>query len=589
MRHLLQRIAFMGALLLMLSGLSAGPAGAYDAGEMTQTGVPDLENISIASVGDIRISLTIPGRILAADYDEGGEGVAYHDTTRGNIDSNPSSYRDDDVDIGIRSWDADPLITNTEEGEWLRYTVDVKEAGIYEVEYLLYTTQNNCTLTLDVDGIPTGTITIPAATSWQTPIRVNGKAGFPTAGTHKIVLWLAGDMNLNGMTFSSGGSTSLDADFTASPTSGPAPLRVYFADNSTGTPAAWNWTFGDGDTAKIRDLLHTYTTPGTYTVSLTVSDAAGSDTETKVDYITVENGSFSIEWQRCLGGSYNDEALSVQQTVDGGYVVFGTIWSDDGDVSGHHGGLDIWMVKLDSDGALAWQRCLGGSGGDILPCVRQTSDDGYIVVSATDSTDGDVSGNHGDLDIWVVKLDSSGAIEWQRCLGGSSRDSPSNVLQTSDGGYIVVGDTQSTDGDVAGYHGHIDIWVVKLDIGGAISWQRCFGGSMLELTEEVQQTSDGGYIFAGETESTNGDVIGIHGGFDVWLVKLDSDGAIAWQRCLGGSGSESTMHIQQTPDGGYIFAGGTDSTDGDVIGIHHFYHTGWVLYNDVWVVKLKCA
>ena len=148
------------------------------------------------------VSLDIPGRILAADYDAGGEGIAYHDTTPGNIDSNPSSYRNDDVDIGIRDWDADPLITNTAAGEWLRYTVDVAEAGTYDVEYFLYTTQAGCTLALDVDGVPAHQIAVPEASSWRTAIRVKGVATFPAAGEHELVLQVSGDMNLNGMTFS---------------------------------------------------------------------------------------------------------------------------------------------------------------------------------------------------------------------------------------------------------------------------------------------------------------------------------------------------------------------------------------------------
>jgi PKD repeat protein len=351
----------------------------------------------------------------------------------------------------------------------LRYTVDVAEAGTYDVEYLLYTTQAGCTLALDVDGASAHQIPVQEASSWRTAIRVKDQATFPTAGEHELTLQVSGDMNLNGMTFTGEGSASLDADFTASPTSGPAPLTVQFTDTSAGAPTAWFWTFGDGVTSTEQHPVHTYTTAGSYTVILTVDDAAGSDTERKFDCIFVDppsNEFLSIAWQRCLGGSDGDRASSIQQTSDGGYIVAGSTLSDDGDVSGNHGDRDAWVVKLDADGKVLWQRCLGGSNLDSASSIQQTSDGGYIVAGETSSDDGDVSGNHGDRDAWLVKLDADGKIAWQRCLGGSIEDGARSVQQTVDGGYILAGYTESIDGDVSGNHGDRDALVVKLDDGG---------------------------------------------------------------------------------------------------------------------------
>ena len=134
-------------------------------------------------------------------------------------------------------------------------------------------------------------------------------------------------------------------------------------------------------------------------------------------------------------------------------------------MSGNHGDgdADFWVVKLSSTGSLQWQKCLGGSRDDSAHSIQQTSDGGYIVAGFTDSNDGDVSGNHGGWDVWVVKLNSTGSLQWQKCLGGSDFDYAYSIQQTSDGGYIVAGGTYSNDGDVSGNHGDMDFWVVKLD------------------------------------------------------------------------------------------------------------------------------
>ena len=308
-----------------------------------------------------------------------------------------------------------------------------------------------------------------------------------------------------------------------------------------------------------------------------VSGNHGSD-----DYWVVKlNSAGNIEWQKCIGGSYTDIACFIQQTSDGGFIVAGWTDSNDGDVSGNHGGIDFWVVKLNSSGDIIWQKCLGGSGDDRVYSVQQTSDGGFIVAGETESNDGDVSGNHGDLDFWVVKLNSSGDIIWQKCLGGSDDEQASSIKQTSDGGFIVAGKSYSNDGDVSGNHGYSDYWIVKLNSSGDIEWQKSFGGSGRDAASSIQQTSDGGFIVAGDTESNDGDVIGNHGWYDFWVVKLNSSGRIEWKKCLGGSRADAAYSIQQTIDGGFIVAGYNWSNDGDVSGNHGDL--------DFWVVKLNSS
>jgi hypothetical protein len=286
----------------------------------------------------------------------------------------------------------------------------------------------------------------------------------------------------------------------------------------------------------------------------------------------------AIQWKKSLGGSGNDYAQSIKQTSDGGYIVAGETSSNDGDVTGNHGLNDCWVVKLDPSGNITWQKTLGGTGSDFAEDIIQTTDGGYIMEGGTTSNDGDVSGNHGGLDYWVVKLTAAGNISWQKCLGGTGYDYAYSIKQTSDGGYIVAGDVNSNDGDVSGNHGSFDYWIVKLDAAGNITWKKIMGGTGEEDARDIQQTTDGGYIIAGFSNSIDGDVTGNHGDFDYWIVKINAAGNISWQKSLGGSQSDAAHSIKQTSDGGYVVGGDEYSTDGDVTGNHGNY--------DYWVIKL---
>lgn len=288
-----------------------------------------------------------------------------------------------------------------------------------------------------------------------------------------------------------------------------------------------------------------------------------------------------IEWQKLLGDKSVDRGESIQQTVDEGYIMAGQISSRRTNIIGHHGGYDSWIIKFNKDGNIEWQRYLGGKGEEWAKSIQQTTDGGYIIAGETDSSDGDVTGHLGESDYWIVKLNKKGEIEWQRCLGGSDDEYAESIQQTTDGGYIVGGRTYSNDGNVTGNHGNDDAWVVKLDKEGKIEWQKSLGGSNSDQVQSIRQTTDGGYIVGANTKSNDGDVIGNHGNVDFWIVKLDSQGKIQWKKTLGGStSSEWIGNVQQTNDGGYISAGCALSIDGDVSGNHS--HKG-----DFWIIKLK--
>jgi hypothetical protein len=215
-------------------------------------------------------------------------------------------------------------------------------------------------------------------------------------------------------------------------------------------------------------------------------------------------------WAETYGGRYGtDAAYSVQQTADGGYVVAGYTTSFGA------GRADVWVLKLNSWGGVEWQKAYGGDYDDEARSIQQTSDGGYIVGGFTNSFDG-IGG-----EFLVLKLNSIGSVEWQKTYGSSSHDWAFSLRQTLDGGYVVAGYTTSFGA------GSGDFWVLKLNSTGGVDWQKSYGGSDYDAASSVEQTSDGGYIVAGGTMS-----LGVSPPYwyvqDAWVLKLGAGGDIVW-------------------------------------------------------------
>jgi hypothetical protein len=286
----------------------------------------------------------------------------------------------------------------------------------------------------------------------------------------------------------------------------------------------------------------------------------------------------NIIWQKCLGGSDNDEAWDVVQSPDGGFVVVGTSSSSDGDLSVNYGSDDIWVVKLDAEGNLLWQRPFGGSESDEGRSISNTDDGGFIVAGRTSSTDGHISQTQGGMDFWVLKLNFEGKKEWDKNFGGTGIDFADDVHQTRDGGFIITGVTRSSNGHATGNHGLYDILVVKTDKEGEVEWTKVLGGSNDDYGRNIIQTQDDGYAVCGQVQSSDGDAVGNDGGADAWVVKLSPFGELQWQKAMGGTQDEHFYALAETPQGALILAGNARSTNGDVIGVHGSL--------DYWVVKL---
>jgi len=257
-------------------------------------------------------------------------------------------------------------------------------------------------------------------------------------------------------------------------------------------------------------------------------------------------------FQKMEGGSGDDGANSIQQTRDGGYIVAGLSFSTDIPGVTNHGSADYYLLKLNAKGAVVWQKMYGGSGIDFAYSIQQTRDGGYIVAGHSSSTDIPGVTIHGINDCYLLKLDANGAVVWQKMYGGSGDDFAYSIQQTRDGGYIVAGYSSSTNKDY---------YLLKLDATGAVVWQKMYGGSFDDVAYSIQQTLDNGYIVAGYATSTNIPGVTNHGGSDYYLLKLDVNGAMVWQKMYGGSGDDEAYSIQQTSDGGYIVAGLSTSTD----------------------------
>jgi type IX secretion system substrate protein len=296
------------------------------------------------------------------------------------------------------------------------------------------------------------------------------------------------------------------------------------------------------------------------------------------------NDTGGIQWSKCYGGSHEDYGESIVQTFDGGYIFAGSTNSTDGDVVGNHGNDDYWVVKLNDIGSIQWAKCYGGSSFEEASSIIQTSDTGYIVTGGTISSDGEVTGCFGNNGgEWIVKLDSIGNIQWERCHGGTNGADGFSLLQTSDGGFISGGYTSSNDGDVSGNHGGIDYWIVKLTDTGDIQWQKCLGGSDDDRALSVAITADGKYVIGGYSASTDDEVTGNHGSYDFWVVKLDTNGTMLWEECLGGPGDDELSKMIATNDNGLALIGETSSNGGDVTGHHGINQQQY----DYWVVKLN--
>jgi len=266
-------------------------------------------------------------------------------------------------------------------------------------------------------------------------------------------------------------------------------------------------------------------------------------------YLIKTNASGNVLWTKTYGGNDWDEGHSVAQTTDGGYIVTGWTWSYGS------GEQDVWLIKTDASGDTIWTQTFGGTAVDGGSSVAQTTDGGYIITGRTESY------GVGGMDVWLIKTDTTGEVTWTKTYGSADWDYGSCVAQTTDGGYVITGRRYG-----AGFY---DVWLIKTDASGDTIWTQTFGGAETEWGSSVVQTTDGGYIIVGVR-----DCFGPESG-NVWLIKTDATGSALWTKTFAGAGWSYGNSVAQTTDGGYIIAGHTS---------HYSTHL-----NDVWLIKTDAS
>lgn len=343
---------------------------------------------------------------------------------------------------------------------------------------------------------------------------------------------------------------------------------LFFTVSAQIPPIEWQKSYGGSEDDRSASIIQAHDN-GYITVGRSKSvdgDVLGNHGD--YDYwVTKLDSVGNLTWQKSYGGSKDESAQGIIKTLDGGYLITGQSLSNDGDVTGHHGDsthYDSWIVKINSFGNLLWQKSFGGSGDEQSDYLIQNSDGNYVIIGYSNSIDGDVSVNNGQHDIWIIVINSMGNLLSEKSFGGTNEDYPQAIHQTTDGGYVFTGSSASNDGDLTFNNGSWDAWIVKIDSSRNVVWQKSYGGSDNDGIYAIEQTHDNGFIAVGNSGSNDGDVTGNHGDWDVWAIRLDTLGNLLWQKSLGGSGFDASNDVKETKKHEFIIAGVSESSDGDV-------------------------
>ena len=276
-----------------------------------------------------------------------------------------------------------------------------------------------------------------------------------------------------------------------------------------------------------------------------------------------------VLWSSNFGGSNLDVCYGIIQSIDHGYLICGGTYSTDGDIIDYYGNNDALVYKVDSIGNLIWTHNYGGSNWDEAYCISETESGNIVLACGSTSSDGLITGHHGGAtttDIWVMLLNAEGNVIWEKSYGSNLDDYPSDMYDIGDGRFIICGSSGQNSGDVSGNHGGSDIWVFEIDPLGNLNWQHCYGGSEGDGAGKIIKLNNS-FLISGRTFSSNGDVVGFNGGSDAWLIEIDTIGVLITQKCYGGSGADFLPAVSYSNQLIYT-CGFTNSESGAITNIY---------------------
>ncbi|WP_223267152.1 hypothetical protein [Polaribacter sp. IC073] len=321
---------------------------------------------------------------------------------------------------------------------------------------------------------------------------------------------------------------------------------------------------------------------GLHSVEKTVDGGfivAGFTQSNNADIVSKTNESFDflvskfssdnkLEWQKTFGGTQDDRAAAIIQTVDGGFAVLGYAKSSDLDVTKNAGSKDFWLLKLSNNGTLLWQKTFGFSGADYGTTLLETKNGGFLITGVLDVSASNGQGNaksaatqHAGGDYWVLKTDNAGNLEWNTFFGGSFTDTPLGIVETINNNFIIAGSSDSNDFNIENNKGTYDFWIIKISSTGNLIWEKSFGGSEIDEARAITSTNDGHFIIVGDTRSKDKDVSINNGAADVWAIKISTEGILIWEKTIGGTSFDVARAVTKTQDNGFLIAGSSRSLD----------------------------
>ncbi len=334
----------------------------------------------------------------------------------------------------------------------------------------------------------------------------------------------------------------------------------------------WQKTYGGDGEDRGREIIQTQ--DGGYAILGSSFSNSGDITENaglQDFWLAKLDPNGNIIWQKSFGFQGADSGISVIQTLDQGYLISGildvTASGGQGETSRQilrHAGGDYWVLKLDGSGNLEWSRYFGGNFTDTPEGIVQTTDNGFIIAGGSDSTDTDISGNLGTYDFWVIRISSTGELVWEKSFGGSQIDEARAIINSDDGNFIIAGDTRSSDNDVSNNKGAADLWLIKISPNGDLIWEKTIGGSSFDVARDIVISQNDGFIISGSSRSSDNDVAINKGQNDAWILKVDNNGNLQWERTVGGSNIDFAYGIAELSNGSVIAVGDTTSNDGDI-------------------------